>query len=133
MLEEKTILEKYRNIAIVGLSPDPEKDSYRVGNYLNEHGYNVIPVNPTVKEVMGKKSYPNLSAVPDKIEVVDIFRKSEEVVPIVEEAVKIGARVVWMQLGIVNKDAARIARDAGLLVVMNKCMKKMHEAFNISN
>jgi predicted CoA-binding protein len=133
MLKEKRILEKYHNVAIVGLSPDPEKDSYRVADYLNKHGYNIIPVNPIVPEIMGKKSYSSLSAIPEKIDIVDIFRKPETVVPIVEEAIKIGAEVVWMQLGIVNKEAAGIARDAGLMVVMNKCMKKTHESLNIRN
>jgi predicted CoA-binding protein len=131
IVQEKAIIQKYRNVAIVGFSPDEEKASYRVGKYLSEHGYNIFPVNPMVSEIMGKKCYPNLTAIPDNIEVVDIFRKSEEVVPVVREAIKIGARVVWMQLGIVNEDAAKIAREAGLSVVMDKCMKKSHEALNI--
>lgn len=130
---EREILEKYRNIAIVGLSPHAEKDSYRVGNYLIEHGYNVIPVNPTAMEILGKKSYPDLSSIPEKVEVVDIFRKSEDVVPVVKEAIKIGARVVWMQLGVINEDAALMAREAGLSVVMDRCMKKMHESLNIQS
>lgn len=130
---EREILEKYRNIAIVGLSPHAEKDSYRVGNYLIEHGYNVIPVNPTATEILGKKSYPDLSSIPEKVEVVDIFRKSEDVVPVVKEAIKIGARVVWMQLGVINEDAAQMAREAGLSVVMDRCMKKMHESLNIQS
>jgi predicted CoA-binding protein len=133
ILLEKEILEKYRNIAIVGLSPKPDKDSYKVGSYLNEHGYNIIPVNPTATEILGKTSYPSLSAIPDTVEVVDIFRKSEEVVPIVQEAIRIGAKVVWMQLGIINEEAARMAGDAGLSVVMDRCMKKMHESLNIQN
>jgi predicted CoA-binding protein len=132
-LLEQEILEKYHNVAIVGLSPKPEKDSYRVGKYLSEHGYHIIPVNPTATEILGQKSYPDLSAIPEKIEVVDIFRKSDEVVPIVQEAIKIGAKVVWMQLNIINEEAARIAREAGLSVVMDRCMKKMHESLNIKN
>jgi hypothetical protein len=91
------------------------------------HGYNVIPVNPTIGEVLGKKCYSSLSAIPEKIEVVDIFRRSEDVMPIVDEAIKIGAKVIWMQEGIINAEAANKARDAGLLVVMDKCMLKEHE------
>jgi hypothetical protein len=89
-------------------------------------GYNVIPVNPTVDEVLGKKCYASLSAIPEKIDVVDIFRKSEDIPPIVDEAVKIGAKAVWMQEGIINKPAAKKAESAGLLVVMDKCMRKEH-------
>jgi predicted CoA-binding protein len=132
-MQEKEILEKYRNVAIVGLSPHSDKDSYRVGNYLIEHGYNVIPVNPTELEVLGRKSYPDLISIPEKVEVVDIFRKAEDVIPIVREAIKIGAKVVWMQLDIINEEAAKIAREAGLTVVMDKCMKKMHESLNIQS
>lgn len=92
-----------------------------------EHGYKVIPVNPNVQEILGKTSYPDLSAIPEKVEVVDIFRKSGEVMPIVEEAIKIGAKAVWMQEGVINEEAAAKARDAGLLVVMDKCMLKEHQ------
>ena len=123
---EKDILKKYRNVAIVGMSPNPERPSYRVGEYLAGHGYNVIPVNPNEKNILGKTSYDDLSSIPEKVEVVDIFRKSEEVTPIVEEAIKIGAHVVWMQEGVINKEAAARATDAGLLVVMDKCMLKEH-------
>ena len=92
-----------------------------------EHGYEVIPVNPNVQEILGKTSYPDLSSIPEKVEVVDIFRKSGEVMPIVEEAIKIGAKAVWMQEGVINEEAAAKARDAGLLVVMDKCMLKEHQ------
>ena len=132
-MQEREILEKYRNVAIVGLSPHSDKDSYRGGNYLIEHGYNVIPVNPIELEVLGRKSYPDLISIPEKVEVVDIFRKAEDVIPIVREAIKIGAKVVWMQLDIINEEAAKIAREAGLTVVMDKCMKKMHESLNIQS
>jgi predicted CoA-binding protein len=132
-MQEREILEKYRNVAIVGLSPHTDKDSYRVGNYLIEHGYNVIPVNPVASEILGRKSYPDLISIPEKVEVVDIFRKPEEVIPIVQEAIKIGAKVVWMQLDIINEEAAKMAREAGLSVVMDKCMKKMHESLNIQS
>lgn len=123
---ETRILNDYRNVAVVGLSPNPERDSHKVASYLAKHGYNIIPVNPNAQQVLGKTSYPNLSSIPETVEVVDIFRRPEEVMPIVEEAIKIGARVVWMQEGIVNEEAAARAREAGLLVIMNKCMRKEH-------
>ncbi len=123
---ETRILKSYRTVAMVGASPNPERASYRVFNYLSEKGYRVIPVNPTVKEVLGKTSYPDLGSVPEKVEVVDIFRKSEEVMPVVEEAIKIGARAVWMQEGVINQAAATKARAAGLLVIMDHCMRREH-------
>jgi predicted CoA-binding protein len=125
MLEDK-ILQDYRTVAMVGASSNPERPSYRVINYLDSHGYKVIPVNPMVREVMGKTSYPDLSSIPEPVEVVDIFRRSEEVPPVVEEAIKIGAKVIWMQEGVVNEEVAAKAREAGLLVVMDKCMRKEH-------
>jgi predicted CoA-binding protein len=124
-LEEK-ILTEYRTVAIVGASSDPERPSFRVVRYLSQHGYHVIPVNPNEREVLAMTSYPSLSSVPDKVEVVDIFRKPEAVMPIVEEAIKIGAKAVWMQEGVINEEAAARAREAGLLVVMDKCMRKQH-------
>ena len=126
MIEVK-ILSEYRNVAVVGLSPNPERPSYGVANYLAEHGYNIIPVNPNAPQILGKTSYPNLSSIPETVEVVDIFRRAEEVIPIVEEAIKIGAKAVWMQEGVMNEEAAAKARDAGLLVVMDKCMFKEHQ------
>lgn len=113
-------------MAIVGASSNPERPSYRVVRYLMKHGYHVIPVNPSVQEILGKTSYPDLSSIPEKVEVVDIFRRSDEVMPIVDEAIKIGAKVVWMQEGVINEEAAAKVRDAGLLVVMDKCMRKQH-------
>ena len=126
MLETK-ILNQYHTVAIVGVSPNPERPSYGVASYLMEHGYKVIPVNPHAPVILGNTSYPDLSSIPEKVEVVDIFRKSKEVVPIVEEAIKIGVKVVWMQEGVINEEAAAKARDAGLLVVMDKCMLKEHQ------
>lgn len=125
MLEAK-ILNEYRNVAVVGLSPNPERPSCQVASYLAEQGYNIIPVNPNAKQILGKTSYPNLSSIPETVEVVDIFRRSEKVMPIVKEAIKVGAKAVWMQEGIINEEAAAMARDAGLLVVMDKCMFKEH-------
>ena len=126
MIEAK-ILNEYRTVAIVGLSPDPSRPSHRVAKYLDRHGFRVIPVNPDAQEILGKRSYPDMSSVPEPIEIVDIFRRSEEVVPIVDEAIKIGAKVVWMQEGVINEKAASMARDAGLLVVMDRCMFKEHQ------
>jgi predicted CoA-binding protein len=124
-LEEK-ILTEYRTVAIVGASSDPERPSFRVLRYLSKHGYRVIPVNPNEREILGMTCYSSLSSIPEKVEVVDIFRKSEAVMPIVEEAIKIGAKAIWMQEGVINEAAAARARDAGLLVVMDKCMRKQH-------
>ncbi|MFQ6121600.1 MAG: CoA-binding protein [Dehalococcoidales bacterium] len=126
MVEAK-ILNEYRKVAVVGASPNPERPSHRVASYLAEHGYQIIPVNPNAQQILGKTSYPNLSSIPETVEVVDIFRRSEEVMPIVEEAIKIGAKVVWMQEGIINEEAATRARDAGLIVVMDRCMLKEHQ------
>jgi len=122
----ENILRKSHTIAVVGLSDKPERASFDVAKYLQYHGYRIIPVNPAILEVLGEKAYPNLSAVPEKIDVVDIFRKSEDVGPIVDEAIKIGAKVVWMQLGISNDEAALKATQAGLEVVMDRCMKHEH-------
>ena len=120
------ILKSFRDVAMVGVSANPDRPSNKVFQYLIENGYNVIPVNPTIDEVMGKKCYANLSAIPEKVEVVDIFRRSEDIQPIVDEAIKIGAKAVWMQEGIINNAAAKKAESAGLLVVMDKCMRKEH-------
>lgn len=120
------ILKNSRTVAIVGLSSNPERPSNVVGKYLKEKGYNIIPVNPTEKTVLRKKSYPDLASIPRKVDVVDIFRKSEDVPPIVREAIKIGAKAVWMQEGIKNAEAAAEAKKAGLKVVMNHCMRKEH-------
>jgi len=125
MLEER-ILNEYNTVALVGVSPNPKQASCKVASYLDKHGYKVIPVNPNAREILGKTSYPNLSAIAEAVEVVDIFRSSEQVMPIVDEAIKIGAKVVWMQEGVINEEAAAKARDAGLLVVMDKCMRKEH-------
>ncbi len=120
------ILRNSRTVAMVGLSSNPERPSNLVGRYLKEHGYKIIPVNPNEKTVLRLKSYPDLSSIPVKVDVVDIFRRSEDVPPIVQEAIKIGAKAVWMQEGVKNAEAAALARKAGLKVVMNKCMRKQH-------
>jgi len=120
------IIRESKSIAVVGISNKLGRPSLTVASYLKGQGYRIIPVNPTIQDVNGEKCYPDLTSIPEKVDVVDIFRKPADVLPVVEEAVRIGAKVVWMQEGIVNEEAARRARDAGLLVVMDKCMLKEH-------
>jgi hypothetical protein len=124
---EEEILNSSRVVAIVGLSPRPARPSYGVASYLKEQGYRIIPVNPTVKEILGETCYPDLASITEPVDVVDIFRRSEEVPGIVEEAIKIGAKAVWMQEGVINEQAAARAREAGLVVVMDKCILKEHQ------
>jgi predicted CoA-binding protein len=124
MSVEEEILKSYQTVAVVGLSANPERPSYGVASYLKENGYRIMPVNPNEKMVLGQISYPGLSTIPERVEVVDIFRRSEEVLPIVQEAIKVGAKAVWMQEGVINEQAAASARKAGLKVVMDKCMFK---------
>ena len=133
--ELREILSQSRVIAVVGLSREPEKDSFKVSSYLKEHGFHIIPVNPFTNEVLGEKSYASLLEIPAElqktIDVVDIFRPSKEVRPVVEQAVKLKKAngkptVVWMQLGIEDEEAAEIARRAGLTVVMDKCVMVEH-------
>lgn len=124
--EMKEILLSARTIAIVGVSSNQEKDSYWIASYLKEMGYRIIPVNPTAVEILGEKAYPSLSDIPDKVDIVQVFRKPEDVPPVVEDAIKISAKVVWMQEGISHEEAAQKARAAGLQVVMNACMRVTH-------
>lgn len=120
---ERTLSRRPR-VAVVGLSSKPERASNLVARYLSSHGFEVVPVNPKEEEILGHNSYPSVASVPGKVDVVDIFRKPEDVGPIVEEAIEKGVEVVWMQLGVVNDEAARRALEAGLDVVMDRCMKK---------
>ncbi|MGA9387999.1 MAG: CoA-binding protein [Candidatus Bathyarchaeia archaeon] len=138
----RKILSRYRNVAVVGLSSDASKLSYVVAEYLNNHGFHIFPVNPFVAEVLGEKSFKSLLEMPleiqKSVEIVDIFRRAEDVLPIVEQAVQMRKaygvlQVVWMQLGIINEQAAELARKAGLTVVMNRCMRIEHERFSGSN
>ena len=129
--EMKDILLSTKTIASFGLSSSDEKESYWIVSYLKEQGYKIIPVNPTAKEILGEKVFPDLESIPDKVDVVQVFRKSEDVPPVVESAIKIGAKVVWMQEGIVNEAAAKTAREAGLQVVMDACMRATHRRLNI--
>lgn len=112
-------LSNSRTIAVVGLSPSPHRDSHRVAKYLQEQGYRIIPVNPVTDLVLGEKSYPDLKSVPGPIDMVDIFRRSEYVAPIVDEAIEVGAKYIWMQDGAIDRKAAQKAMDAGLLVVID--------------
>jgi predicted CoA-binding protein len=120
------ILKTYKTIAVVGLSSNPERPSYGVTEYMQKAGYKIIPVNPNERQVLGEKSYARLEDVPEKIEIVDIFRRPEDVPPVVESAIRTGAKVIWMQLGIENAEAAEKARAAGMTVVEDACMFVEH-------
>lgn len=127
---DSEIIEFYdlKNIAVVGMSKNEGKAAHYVPKYLIDHGYNVIPVNPTADEIQGRKSYPEVSSVPDKIDIVDIFRPSEDVPAVVESALKKeGIKVIWMQEGIYSKEAERMAREKGIEVVYNRCMLAEHK------
>ena len=126
-MEIEQILKMCHTVAMVGASPNPDRTSNQVFNYLTKHGYKVIPVNPTATEVSGEKCYASLSGIPEKIDVVDIFRRSEDCLSIVEEAIKVGAKAVWMQEGVVNGEAEARALTAGLQVIMDHCMMKEHK------
>jgi hypothetical protein len=120
----KEMVQKYKKVAVVGLSSDQTRPSNAVAKYLQRKGFKIIPVNPNETEILGEKAYPNLSAIPEKVEIVDIFRRPEQVPPIVDEAIKIKALVVWMQEGVINHPAALKASQNGIIVVMDKCMLK---------
>ena len=123
----KTILEQSKVIAVVGLSRRESRPGYYVPAYMHAAGYRIIPVNPYLEEALGEKAYPDLTSIPDPVDMVVIFRRSEDVPPVVDDAIEIGAKVVWMQLGIINEEAAAKARAAGLQVVMNSCIKIDHQ------
>ena len=124
LVEEQ--LTRSKVIAVVGLSPRPERDSYDVARYLKEQGYRIIPVNPTVDEVLGEKSYPDLKSIPEPVDMVDIFRRPAAVPSVVDEALEIGAKYIWMQIGIIHEEAAKKAREAGIPVIMNNCTMREH-------
>ena len=115
-----------KTIAVVGMSPKPERPSHYVSIYMQENGYTIIPVNPGQNEIAGLTSYPSLLDIPNQVDVVDVFRRPEHVVPIAEAAIKIGAKALWLQDHVINEEAAQLAKDAGLLVVMNDCMLRRH-------
>jgi predicted CoA-binding protein len=119
----RRLLKNNHTIAIVGLSADWYRPSYFAAKYMQEHGYRVIPVNPKYTEILGEKCYPDLKSIPEKIDIVDVFRKSSDCAPIAKEAVTIGAKVLWLQLGVENDEAKEIAEKAGLEFVQNRCVK----------
>lgn len=121
------ILKESKTIAVVGCSRDPEKDAHKVPKYLKEHGYRIIPVNPFANEILGEKVYKTLSEIKEPVDVVDIFRPSDEVLGVVKEAIKLKPKVIWMQLGIRNEEAAKLAEQNGIKVVMNRCMMIEHK------
>lgn len=120
------ILSSSKTIAVVGLSPKPDRPSFNVARYLQQAGYRIIPVNPGQKEILGEKAYGSLLEIPEPVDIVDVFRPPEAVPEIVEQAITIKAKTLWLQLGIVHNEAAEAARQAGLRVVMNKCMSVEH-------
>jgi len=120
------ILERYKTLAVVGLSSKPSRPSYGVASYMKTHGYRIIPVNPKESSVLGQKAYPSLNDIPAPVEFVVIFRRPEHVPEVVETAIHKGAKVIWMQEGIVNEPAARRAREAGLSVIQDRCILKEH-------
>ena len=122
----RRILKQCKTLAIVGLSANWYRPSYFAAKYMQEHGYRIIPVNPAYDEVLGEKCYASLKDIPERVDMVDCFRKSEDIEPIAREAIEIGAGVLWMQLGVMNEKAAKMARDAGLEVVQDRCVKIEH-------
>jgi predicted CoA-binding protein len=129
--EIKHILRNFKTVAVVGISPKEDRPSYTVASYLKSKGYRIIPVRPDGDEILGEKVYHSLSEIPKEIrvEVVDIFRRSEDIPPIIEEAIQRGAKAIWMQEGVIHKEAGEKAEKAGLKVVMDRCMKKEHQRF----
>lgn len=122
----RKILREYRVVAVVGMSRDPMKPGHYVPKFLMKHGYKIIPVNPTIQDVLGLKSYQSLLDVPEEVDIVDVFRRPEHTVEVAEQAVKKKAKVLWLQEGIYNPEAVEIARKSGLIVVWNRCIMKEH-------
>lgn len=120
------ILRNARTIAVVGLSDDPSRPSHGVARYLQAHGYRIVPVNPKLKTVLGERCYARLEDIPEKIDIVDVFRRTEDVGPVADSAIAIGALCLWQQIGVVNEAAADKAKAAGLAVVMDRCIKVDH-------
>jgi uncharacterized protein len=131
--ELREVLGRAKSIAVVGLSDKPERDSNEVARYLQSQGYRIVPVNPMLTEVLGEKAYPSLAAIPvdQKIDIVDVFRRSDQVPPVVDEAIARGDKVVWMQLGVENAEAAKKARAAGVTVFENLCIMVQHRRLHI--
>lgn len=121
----KAILENAKTIAVVGLSDNPERTSYQVSQAMQQQGFRIIPVNPNATNILGETVYPSLLDIPEPVDIVNVFRRSEYIVPIAQEAVKIQAKVLWLQQGIINEEAAQIASEAGITVIMDRCIKVM--------
>ncbi|MCP4432995.1 MAG: CoA-binding protein [Gammaproteobacteria bacterium] len=119
----RKILLENKTLAVVGLSANDMRPSFFAAKYMQDHGYRIIPVNPRYDEILGEKCYPDLLSIPEPVDIVDLFQRSERVMPFVEQAIEIRAKVVWMQLGVINRDAASLAGSAGLEVVMDRCVK----------
>lgn len=122
----RRLLEEAKTIAVVGLSDNPERTSYQIAAALQAAGYRIIPVNPNVTEVLGERAVASLTEIAEPVDIVNVFRRSEHTVPVAEEAVKIGAKALWLQEGVYNEEAARIAQEGGLVVVMDRCIKVDH-------
>lgn len=125
----QAVLQESRRIAVVGLSPKPDRPSHRVASYLLGAGYDVVPVNPGHETILGRPCYPDLKSVPGKVDIVDIFRRSEQVMPVVLEAMEKKVRVIWMQQGIVNREAAALAEKQGIMVIMDLCIQVAHQQY----
>ncbi len=122
----RQVLEDAKRIAVVGLSNKPERASYQVAAYLQSKGYEIIPVNPTIDEVLGQKAVPSLKDIEGEVDIVDVFRRSEEVPAVVDDAIAIGAKALWLQLGVIHEEAAQKAEDHGMDVIMDRCIKVEH-------
>lgn len=127
----RSILTESSSIAVVGLSPKSNRPSNQVARYMQQSGYRITPVNPGQSEILGQKCYPDLQSIPHKVEIVNIFRRSDQVEPVVRDAIAIHARVIWMQQGIVNEQAARLAEENGLAVIMDRCISVDHQSFGL--
>jgi predicted CoA-binding protein len=127
--EIQAVLRKYRVIAVVGLSPKPVRPSHRVAQYMRMAGYRIIPVNPGHAEILGLQCYPDLLSVPEGIDIVNIFRRSDQVLPVVQDAISVKAKVIWMQEGVINEQAAKLAEEHGLVVIMDRCIMVDHRQY----
>jgi len=127
--EIRKILSDSKTIAVLGLSPKPERDSFMVARYLKDQGYKIIPVRPAQKEILGEKAYHSLDDIGETVDIVNVFRRSEQIMPHAREAIRLGTKVFWMQLGIENQEASKILTEAGIDVIMNRCIKVDHGNF----
>ncbi|MFZ5899472.1 MAG: CoA-binding protein [Bacillota bacterium] len=123
----KNLLEEARTIAVVGLSPKPHRDSFKVAAYMQAKGYRIIPVHPTAREVLGEKAYRSLAEIPDKVDIVNVFRRSDQVIPVVREAVGLEPKAVWLQVGITSEEGASIAKEHGIKMIMDRCLMFEHK------